>query len=178
MQTELNRVVTALQDFYAREDFLFEKDIGERAVTHRFAVYLERQFPGWAVDCNYDRLGERTLHLPHGTIISTDDHLGKSIYPDVVVHQREIPNNLLAVEIRNATNHTPLEHDQHKLRALTDPHDWFAYWIGVLLVLARQHVATSEVYVGGVLDRSLTVWFAARLRETGFSASDAVRGAD
>jgi hypothetical protein len=71
------------------------------------------------------------LRLPHGTIVSTDDHLGKSIYPDIVVHQREIPNNLLAIEVRKASNHQPPEHDQHKLRALTDPHLWFAYWIGL-----------------------------------------------
>lgn len=171
MQTELNKVIAALRDFYAHEGFLFEKDIGERAVTHRFAVHLEKQFPGWAVDCNYDRLGERTLHLPHGTIISTDDHLGKSIYPDVAVHQREIPNNLIVVEVRNASNHTSLEHDQHKLRALTDPHIWFAYWLGVLLVLAGKQVAVSEVYVGGVLDRTLTAWFIERLRETGLGGS-------
>ncbi|PWT87226.1 MAG: hypothetical protein C5B56_10935 [Proteobacteria bacterium] len=170
MQTELNKVVTALREFYAHEGFLFEKDVGERAVTHRFAVHLEKQFPGWAVDCNYDRLGERTLHLPHGTIISTDDHLGKSIYPDVVVHQREIPNNLLAIEIRSASNHTSLEHDQQKLKALTDPHVWFAYWIGVLLVLAKHDAMVVEVYVGGVLDRPTTVWFAERLRETGLAA--------
>src|SRR6478736_4496749 len=145
MQTELNKVIAALRDFYAHEGFLFEKDIRERAITHRFAVHLEKQFSGWSVDCNYDRLGERTLHLPHGTIISTDDHLGKSIYPDVTVHQREIPNNLLAVEIRNAGNHTAIEHDQQKLKALTDPHVWFAYSIGVLLALAKQKVARSEV---------------------------------
>ncbi|MGV7215988.1 hypothetical protein [Bradyrhizobium sp. UFLA05-112] len=167
MKTELNKVIAAIRDLYAHEDFLFEKDVGERAVTHRFAVYLEKQFSGWAVDCNYDRLGERTLHLPRGTIISTDDHLGKSIYPDVVVHQREIPNNLLAIEIRNASNHTAIEHDQQKLKALTDPHIWFAYQIGVLLVLARANVTTAEIYAGGVLDRTQTVWFTERLKETG-----------
>ena len=70
MQTELNKVIAALRDFYAHETFLFEKDVGERAITHRFAVHLEKQFSGWSVDCNYDRLGERTLHLPHGSIIS------------------------------------------------------------------------------------------------------------
>ncbi|MDG9697129.1 hypothetical protein QC281_44590, partial [Streptomyces sp. DH17] len=113
----------------------------------------------------------RTLHLPHGTIISTDDHLGKSIYPDVVVHQREIPNNLLSVEIRKASNHTSLDHDQHKLRALTDPDVWFAYWIGVLLVLDRQHVTMSEVYVSGSLDQPLSLWFAARLEESGLAAT-------
>ena len=47
------------------------------------------------------------------------------------MHQREIPNNLLAIEVRKAANHQPPEHDQQKLRALTDPHLWFAYWIGV-----------------------------------------------
>ncbi len=171
MQTELNKVIAALQDLYTHEGFLFEKDIGERAVTHRFAVYLERQLPGWSVDCNYDRLGERTLHLPHGTIISTDDHLGKSIYPDVVVHQREIPNNLLAVEIRKASNHTSLEHDQHKMMALTDANVWFAYWIGVLLVLDKHNVTTSEVYVSGIVDQLLSGWFATRLVETGLRAA-------
>ena len=129
MQTELNKVVTALHEFYAREAFLLERDVGERALTHRLAVHFEDQFSGWQVDCDYDRLGDRTLRLPHGTIVSTDDHLSKSIYPDIVVHQREIPNNLLAIEVRKAGNHQPLEHDQHKLRALTDPHLWFAYWI-------------------------------------------------
>ncbi|TQF34917.1 hypothetical protein UNPF46_27185 [Bradyrhizobium sp. UNPF46] len=171
MQTELNKVIAALRDFYAHEGFLFEKDVGERAVTHRFAVHLEKQFSGWSVDCNYDRLGERTLHLPHGTVISTDDHLGKSIYPDVVVHQREIPNNLLAVEIRKASNHTPLEHDQHKLRALTDVNVWFPYWIGVLLVLDKGEVTMSEVYVSGFVDDPLSRWFAARQQEIGLGGA-------
>ena len=83
--------------------YLFEQDLGERTLTHRLAVHLEKQFPGWEVDCDYDRLGERTLRLPQGTIVSTDDQLGKSVYPDIVVHQREIPNNLLAIEVRKAS---------------------------------------------------------------------------
>jgi len=111
------------------------------------------------------------LRMPRGTIISTDDHLGKSVYPDIVVHQREIPNNLLAIEVRKAANHQPVEHDQHKLAALTDPHVWFAYWIGVLLKLAKTEIASSEVYVGGMAARPMSIWFAGRLHETGLSAS-------
>ncbi|MBR1272920.1 hypothetical protein JQ629_36175 [Bradyrhizobium sp. AUGA SZCCT0222] len=170
MQTELNKVVTALSEFYAHETFLLEKDVGERPLTHRLAVHLEHQFAGWQVDCDYDRLGERTLRLPHGSIISTDDHLGKSIYPDIVVHQREIPNNLLTIEVRKSANHQPLEHDQHKLRAMTDPHLWFAYWIGVFVTLGKKQVAMSEVYTGGVIDPALSIWFAERLKDTGLSA--------
>ena len=131
---------------------------------------VERQFSGFEVDCNYDRLGARTLRLPHGTIVSTDDHLGKSIYPDIVVHQREIPNNLLAIEVRKAANHQPPEHDQHKLCALTDPNLWFAYWIGIYLTLAKKNVTSSDVYVGGALDKPLSGWLAQRLKDAGLGA--------
>jgi hypothetical protein len=166
MQTELNKVVSALQEFYARETHLLEKDLGERTLTHRLAVHLEKQFAGWDVDCDYNRLGERTLRLPKATIVSTDDALGKSVYPDIIVHQREIPNNLLAIEVRKASNHQPPEHDQHKLRALTDPHLWFAYWIGVYLVLGKKSVV-SDVYVGGVIDQPSSGWLSQRLKDVG-----------
>jgi hypothetical protein len=167
MQTELNKVITGLREFYAHEAFLLEKDLGERTLTHRLAVYVEKQFPGWQVDCNYDRLGERTLRLPHGTIVSTDDHLGKSVYPDIVVHQREIPNNLLAIEVRKDSNHQPVEHDQHKLQALTDPHLWFAYRLGVLLTLGKKNVVSSEVYVGGVIDVGLSGFLSQQIKDVG-----------
>src|SRR6266705_4785921 len=164
MQAELNKVVGALKEFSARETHLFERDLGERTLTHRLAVQVEKQFPGWEVDCDYNRLGERTLRLPKGTIVSTDDEIGKSIYPDIVVHQREIPNNLLAIEVRKASNHQPPEHDQHKLRGLTDPHLWFAYRIGVFLTLGKKQVTSSEVYVGGIIDAGLSGFFALQLK--------------
>jgi len=169
MQTELNKLIAALREFYACETFLLERDLGERTLTHRLAVHVEKQFYGWEVDCDYDRLGERTLRLPHGTVVSTDDHLGKSIYPDIVVHQRDVPNNLLTIEVRKASNHQPVEHDQQKLRALTDPHLWFAYAAGVLLTLARKNVTHSEIYAGGRRDEPMTNWFAERLKEAGLA---------
>ena len=169
MHTELDKVVAALKEFYARETFLFEHDLGERALTHRLAVQLERQFPDFEVDCDFDRLGPRTLQLPHGSIVSTDDHLGKSIYPDIVVHQRSVPNNLLAIEVRKASNHQPIEHDRHKLRALTDPHIWFAYWIGVMVTLGKTGVTASEVFVAGNVDEALSGFLAERLKEAGLS---------
>jgi len=170
MQSELSTLVDALEAFYAREKFLFDKDLGERALTHRLAVYIERQFAGFDVDCDFNRLGERTLLLPKATIVSTDDTLGKSVFPDIVVHQRDVPNNLLAIEVRKAANHQPLQHDRHKLQALTDPHLWFAYRIGVLLILARWSVLHPEVYVGGIMDPVLTAFLALQLKETGLGS--------
>jgi hypothetical protein len=170
MQAELDRVIRALGEFYAREAYLFEKDLGERALTHRLAVYLEREFPGWQVDCDYDRLGERTLRMPKGSIVSTDDHLGKSVYPDIVVHRRAVPDNLLAVEVRKASNHQPPEHDRQKLCALTDPYLWFAYGMGVCLTLAKTSV-TSDVYIGGVRNQPLSDWLSERLKGAGLRES-------
>jgi hypothetical protein len=171
MQAELDKVVAAIVGLYAREAFLFEHDLGERALTHRLAVHLERQFPDFDVDCDYDRLGERTLQLPRGSIVSTDEHLGKSIYPDIVVHQRQVPNTLLAVEVRKASNHQPVEHDRHKLRALTDPHLWFAYWIGALVILGKNSVTASEVYVAGKQDEALSRFLAQQLKAAGVGAA-------
>jgi hypothetical protein len=164
VHAELNKLVVALHEFYARECHLLDKDLGERALAHRLAVRIEGHFPGWDVDCDYNRLGERRMLLPKGTIVSTDDTLGKSIYPDIVVHRRTVPENLLAIEVRKAGNHQPVEHDRHKLRALTDTHLWFAYGIGVLLVLGRTEAVDPEVYIAGASDRALTAWLAERLR--------------
>jgi hypothetical protein len=163
MHSELNRLISALQEFYMRERVILERDLGERTLTHRLAVQIARQFPGWDVDCDYNRLGDRTMLLPRGAIVSTDDSLGKSVYPDIVVHRRTVPNNLLAVEVRKAANHQPLQHDLHKLMALTDPHLWFAYRIGVLLTLGRTGVSGADVYVGGRIDQPLSAWLAGRL---------------
>jgi hypothetical protein len=169
-QAELDKVVSALGEFYARETYLLEKDLGERTLTHRLAVHLESRFAGWDVDCDYNRLGERRLRLPKGSIVSTDDDIGKSVYPDIVVHRRMVPENLLAIEVRKAANHQPPEHDRHKLRAMTDPHLWHAYRAGVLLMLAKNHVAASEVYIGGVVDEPLSAWLAGRLQHAGLGA--------
>ena len=59
----------------------------------------------------------------------------------------------------------------HKLRALTDPHLWFAYWAGVLLTLGRKQVTMSEIYTSGAFDVALSGWFAARLKDAGLSAT-------
>ena len=140
VQAELDKVVRALGEFYGRETHLLDKD-----------------------------LGERRLRLPKGSIVSTDDDSGKSVFPDIVVHRRSVPENLLAIELRKAANHQPVEHDQHKLRAMTDPHLWHAFHAGLLLTLERKNVAVSEVYVGGLVDAPLSGWFLLRLREAGLT---------
>jgi hypothetical protein len=128
-------------------------------------VHLEKQFPAGR------RLRLRQAGRADAAAAAWNDRLDrrssrKSVYPDIVVHQREIPNNLLAIEVRKASNHQPPEHDQHKLRALTDPHLWFAYWIGVYVTLGKK-----QARVGCLRrrrDRQAAVgWLAGRLKDAG-----------
>ena len=102
--------------------------------------------------------------------------MARSSPPTIIWQNRSIPTSS-CTSARSPTicsrsksarraNHQPPEHDQHKLRALTDPHLWFAYWIGVYLVLGKTSVV-SDVYVGGVVDRPLSAWLAGRLKEAG-----------
>lgn len=57
------------------------------------------------------------------------------------------------------------------MRALTDPNVWFAWWIGLLLILGRTQVTTSEVYTSGARDPALSTWFVGRLKDAGLSAA-------
>jgi len=53
------------------------------------------------------------------------------------------------------------------LRALTDPHIWFAYWIGALVILGKNSLIASEVYVAGKQDEGLSRFLAQRLKDAG-----------
>ena len=117
---------------------LLEKDLGERTLTHRLAVHLERHFPGWEVDCDYDRLGERTSAAAEGHRSSrptTHRQIGLSRHRRAPAGRfRKIcsrsKSGRRATTSRSSTTSTSCS-------ALTDPHLWFAYRIGVLLTLAK-----------------------------------------
>ena len=53
---------------------------------------------------------------------------------------------------------------------MTDPHVWFAYRLGVFLILGKSQVKASDVYRGGMIDPALSNWFAGRLRDTGLGS--------
>ena len=65
----------------------------------------------------------------------------------------------------------PVEHDRQKLRALTDPHIWFAYWIGVLLTLGKNNVASAEIYASGKHDPEMSGVLAGLLKEAGIGVA-------
>ena len=106
--------------------------VSERCTAHRLAVHLDQNFPGWNVDCEYNRDEQQrklleTIHECRGT---TDD----SIFPDIIVHHRQQPgreHNLLVVELKRYSREDAC--DRRKLELLTDPDGHYAYQFGLYI---------------------------------------------
>jgi len=107
------------------------------------------------VDCEYNRLGDNEhCGCPRETIVAPTMKSENSIYPDIVVHQREYSQYLLAIEVRKASNSSAAGHDQHKLRALTIRICGSPTRIGVLFAPWQEEASrTSEGYMSRRTDR-------------------------
>ena len=44
-------VLRAIDKVFAHDSFLIDKRVGEWAIVHRFAFYLEQELPEWNIDC-------------------------------------------------------------------------------------------------------------------------------
>ena len=107
-----NRVDHAIGTLLVRDKILFGIKVSEWAVAHRLAVYLEREIPGWDVDCEYNRQG------PDGEKKANDS--GNIVRPDILIHQRtkeEEGDNLLVIELKLAKNDV----DADKAKSYTKP---------------------------------------------------------
>lgn len=85
-------------------------------MTHKFAEYLQSEFPDWNVDCEYNRCGDvpKRLQLMVAAIPS-DDEDDQTVFPDIIVHHRGQPENLLVIEAKRSGNKS--DTDRKKLAA-------------------------------------------------------------
>ncbi|WP_144972241.1 hypothetical protein [Bremerella volcania] len=117
----------AVAELKEKDSLLFQVKGSERSITHRLAVYLEKRFEGWQVDCEYSRIEKngdyKVLLHPDGKIKTHWLDIGGSrIFPDIVVHNRgkvDRQNNLLVIEVKTTWNRDDESQDLFKLKALT-----------------------------------------------------------
>lgn len=116
-------VETACREVEKNDFSLLADSISEWAVAHRLAFYLEKHFPDYHVDCEYNRMPKNA-----SATYAQDGHVPKrlqgeqQVRPDIVIHRRgENANNLLVIELKKATDIAGLEQDREKLKAfMTD----------------------------------------------------------
>jgi hypothetical protein len=110
-------VAPALSELLVNDHDLLSIDANERSITFRFAMYLQSHFPGWTVDCEYNRDGTEPKRLGHLELYPhSDDDEAKTVFPDVIVHRRGTSQNHLVLEFKKSTSRVDRQIDLRKLR--------------------------------------------------------------
>lgn len=122
------KVRKSLYLLWDNDKYLLSIGASERSITHRLAIYLEKEFRGLNVDCEYNREGDEPKRYReivdqiNKAGINADDTEAKTSFPDIIVHKRgNNKDNLLVIEVKKYRgNHTGIdEKDKSKLEALT-----------------------------------------------------------
>lgn len=122
-----DRLKTALNMLIKADKFLLEVDANERSISHKLGCYLAQQFAGtgWDVDCEYNRVGQEDLKKVLRRSFSEvarcyrNRNPGTSevaVYPDIIIHKRGKPINLVVIEVKKAGNEPGKECDLLKLQ--------------------------------------------------------------
>ena len=93
-------VVRAVKRLLDEEVELLRTGANERAITHRLAAHLEREFHGWHVAREYNRQGRalKRVVLERGARTLDNDADRAAVVPDAIVHRRGTGMNLLVIE--------------------------------------------------------------------------------
>lgn len=142
-----NIMNSALKKLVEEDLYLLKRDVNERTITHQFAIYLAEEMnkeEDWNVDVEYNRNGDDPKRIEaicdecfSNISIPTYDLDAKTVYPDIIIHERgSHENNLLIIEIkkREYRNRTEFdEGDECKIKAFMDPHQDYKYQFGIQL---------------------------------------------
>jgi len=132
-----NRIKIAISNFLYLHSILLKIDINERSVMHKFAECLMPLFLGWDIDCEYNRIGDKSYDPKKINLspesISSDDEKTVTIYPDIVIHRRGkigLDNNLAIIELKKTPTETERNKDINKIKNIKKE---LEYQIGVFL---------------------------------------------
>ena len=95
----------AYQTLIEKDGYLLKVDANERSITHRLAIHLESVFPGYNVDCEYNRDGvDPKILNGFKKNIDSGDTSGITVYPDIIIHHRGEKCNFIVIEAKKNSN--------------------------------------------------------------------------
>lgn len=155
---EVTEKISIAVDCLLKHDvFLLEKNVNERSISHKLAEYLQKQFPQYHVDCEYNRMqglrGEgfitKRLELGIEGKIAPDDIEAKTVFPDIIIHRRgSNEDNLVVLEIKKErhTNKANSDYDITKLKEFTQQ---LKYKLGMFLEFSADKVKNIKCVKDG-----------------------------
>lgn len=125
------KIREALKLFIAKDkQGLLHVDIYEPTISHRIAVYLEDLFPGFDIDCEYNKtlLGKKK------------DMNGKKIRPDIIIHKRMTneANNVILEIKKNGKNSKLAKADILKIKKCMK--GTLNYDLGVFIGILKRNI--------------------------------------
>lgn len=110
-------ILSALFELYKRDKQILSINANERSITHRFAIYIEKEFPGWDTDCEYNRDGTEPKELHQNASNEAGNQgNGTKVYPDIIVHKRLTNKNLIIIEAKK-DNSNDFNTDKEKIQS-------------------------------------------------------------
>ncbi|MCL6576225.1 hypothetical protein [Kyrpidia sp.] len=139
------RVEKSLNMLIRNDIYLFEIDVHERTIAHRLAVYLEKEFSSWNIDCEYNRIG----YDPK--LINPGRRGERKAYPDIIIHHRGTSSNLLAIEMKKLSAQVDQETDKDKLKEYIQR---LHYKFGLFILLSTTR-SNHSICDGQIFDDTL-----------------------
>ena len=150
----LSKLKRALKNFYKKESLLVEYKVAERALTHKLAEYLQKLFPDYNVDCEYNKVGNGDSKRVSALMDANSDcpHNCNEcpankcvIFPDIIVHKRGTDENILVIEAKTAWSTQSQNNDYNKLQALIDSGEYH-YQLGVAFRFSGNFEETIKTF--------------------------------
>ena len=108
----------ALNCLFMGDKKLFEINVNERSITHRFALYLQDLYQDWNVDCEYNRDGHSPKELELKELEPNNkDTDAQTVFPDIIIHKRGSDENYLVIEAKKTSRSVSRNTDIKKLKA-------------------------------------------------------------
>jgi|SRR3989339_25690 len=140
-------IVRAISGFLEKDSELLRKGVCERAIAHKLAEHLQKQFNGtspYNVDCEYNRIQGKTSLIK---TLGLDPDSRKKVFPDIVVHKRGRNKNLLVLELKKKTaDRNEKEFDYKKLKAYTKE---LGYELGVFMEFDCGNIWVEKYFKNG-----------------------------
>jgi len=102
----IDRVRVALVRLVTEDIHLLHVDVHERTIVGSLMAQLRPLFPEWHVDVEYDRdgFGRKQIRMPYHPEFNRRNRKVMFPFPDIIIHRRGTPLNLVAMEIKSSSN--------------------------------------------------------------------------
>jgi hypothetical protein len=144
-----NKIKQCLEKLYQNDSLLFvennNKGLCERCIVFRFALYLQKKFPNYFIDCDFNSAianGRNITCKP----ITNPDGTTTGRFIDIIIHKRTSVrfNDFICFEIKKWNNKSreSTEKDKNNLKGLTSE---YGYKYGFYLILGRTKEKTKWI---------------------------------